>query len=196
MDTLLQDPRVALIEDQNVLPGALPALHLAFGASLAPTLLESLAPGTYRAVFELEVPAQGEARLTTALALDPSRAGALSNLAAALAEPDLVGRQIERWSRFFTESIPRFECADQRLVAGVHPARRADDHLRVERLLLAHVGTDHGQERLLQRQHRTRRVGEHRLPGQPHRQHRQAGLVHPQRRGLQRRLTHRRGASG
>ena len=45
---------------------------------------------------------------------------------------------------------------DQRLVPGVHPARRADHHLRLERHLLAGQRPGDGQERLLQRHHRGR----------------------------------------
>ena len=76
----------------------------------------------------------------------------------------------------------------QRLVAGVHPAGRTDHHLGLERHLLADQRAGDGAQHDLQRHHRAQRVRQHRLPGHPHRQHRQAAVVHPQRQHLHHRL--------
>ncbi len=62
----------------------------------------------------------------------------------------------------------RHQCR-QRLVTGLHPAGRADHHLGLERHLLAQLGAGDGPQRRLQRRHPRQRLGDHRLPGHPHR---------------------------
>ena len=70
--------------------------------------------------------------------------------------------------------------ADQRLDAGLHPARRTDHHLRLERHLLARPAAQVTARNVSYNgDDRARRLGRHRLPGHPHRQHRQAGRRSP-----------------
>ena len=78
---------------------------------------------------------------------------------------------INGWSLVFT--LPSGQTITSGWNATYQPYQRAGDR----------------QERQLQRPHPGRRLHLHRLPGQPHRQHRQSDLVHPQRRCLHALLT-------
>ena len=63
-------------------------------------------------------------------------------------------------------------------------AVRADDHVRLERHVLAEQRPGDRDQRQLQRLHRAGCLDDDRLPGQPHGQHRRPERLHPQRRHL------------
>ena len=79
----------------------------------------------------------------------------------------------------------------QRLDPGLHPGRRTDHRLRLERQLLPDQRHGDRDQRQLQRRPPAGRLGHHRLPGQPHRQRRRPHRLQTQRHHLQ--LTHHDG---
>ena len=91
--------------------------------------------------------------------------GALAALHRKLAPPPVV--MLELLTAYI---VPRAIYVVAKLgIAVSHAARRTGHHVGLERNLLAGLGAGDGEKRRLQRGDRTQRVGQHRLPGQPHR---------------------------
>ena len=104
---------VVLVEDHNVFPSLFEkGLTLAVGANAKPAVVETEPPGTYRLAWDIQVPAGSSPPFRVACAIHPDGGRALRNLWAALGERDVVGRNRQRWARFYAEKVPRFQCSD------------------------------------------------------------------------------------
>ncbi|HNQ23267.1 MAG TPA: trehalase family glycosidase [Phycisphaerae bacterium] len=108
-------PRGVLLVDRNVLPQTLPGLCLAVGGSMEPRVVEADPPGTYRLLYEVEIPAGRQRELTLACAMHPEPAVAQLHLEAVLRDPDPILTNRRAWVNFFERQVPRFRCSDRGL---------------------------------------------------------------------------------
>ncbi len=102
-----------------------------------------------------------------------------------------VSYTMNTWNNGFTTSISITNTGSSAINGwtGLHPALRPVHHRWLERHLHALERPGERTQRELQRHDRPGGHHRHRLPGHPHRQHRQADLLHPQRRPLHGGLT-------
>lgn len=105
-----------LMFDKNVFPGTLPeGLAIAVGAKVAPVEADVSIPGTYRLVYEVQVPANGERDFTVGCAIERTSKAALANLGRVLGQKNPLEVNRADWKRFYENDIPRFECSDKSL---------------------------------------------------------------------------------
>lgn len=104
---------VVLMLDKNVFPEFIKGgLAMVVGASVPPKEIDASTPGTYRAAYEVEVPAGQTLSLSLACAIDVDANRAKANLARLLKQSHPAAENRKAWQRFYDEQVPRFECSD------------------------------------------------------------------------------------
>ena len=111
-----RDGNGVLMMDKNVFPGVLPdGLAMAIGGNVAPVESDVSTPGTYRLVYEIQVPAHGKRDLVLACAVERSAQTAHANLARVLKQADPLEVNRTDWEQFYGRDVPQFDSSDAKL---------------------------------------------------------------------------------
>lgn len=109
------DGTVTLV-DKNVFPEVMPGgLMMVVGGSQKPEKVDTQTPGVYRLEYHVSVPANGEATLTLACAVNRDPKDASRLLAATLQQKDPIAQNRASWETFYNKDVPSFTCSDAKL---------------------------------------------------------------------------------
>lgn len=115
-ETRLGADGVVTLVDKNVFPEVMPAgLFMVIGGSQKPQGAGTTAQGGYTLTYSVKVPAQGEATLTLACAVNREEKTARKNLAEVLRAKDPVADNRKVWEQFYQKDVPSFTCSDPKL---------------------------------------------------------------------------------
>ncbi|MCK4421538.1 hypothetical protein KAW48_07045, partial [candidate division WOR-3 bacterium] len=105
-----------IMRDKNVFPIILhDGLCMAVGSSIEPEEIITTPSGTYKLVYEIEIPSGYTQQLIVSCAIDPDSQIALANLKATLKQEDPIALNRKEWRKFFEHSVPHFACSDKGL---------------------------------------------------------------------------------
>jgi hypothetical protein len=112
----IQAGDVVLLIDHNVYPSSLSeGLCLAISGSVKPNDVKTEPAGTYKIVYEFELPANATRRLVLACAIDRDVSRARANLDRVLKQADPIAQNRKDWQAFYERAVPRFTCSDRGL---------------------------------------------------------------------------------
>jgi hypothetical protein len=108
------DVHMVLLRDGNVFPDQKPGgLCIAVGGSENPVKVVTDPPGTYRLIYEVEIPAKGSKQLLLGCRMERSAKEIFRNLANDLQHKDPIADNRKEWQSFYDKAVPRFVCSDK-----------------------------------------------------------------------------------